>query len=312
MPGQPMLSMAEEDFCYQCHGGEDERSRMIHEGRLAAATPLSDVEREFQKAYRHPVVEGTGHNPVELLPSFSKTQPSHSECVDCHNPHQRVVAGKTLVNEVQGYSLSGQHLETSLREYEICLKCHSDAVGFGKSERILTREFSTGARSQHPVTTGATGGKLASLSEGLGSGQSMNCSDCHRSDDPGAPKGPHGSNHRFLLSGNYSLEAFSEESPYAYEFCYSCHDRFSILANESFSLHREHIVGDAFSGRTGTSCFTCHASHGSFTNDHLIQFNPQAVSPEETTRRLEYVGMGEGSGQCYLKCHGYDHGPGEY
>ena len=140
----------------------------------------------------------------------------------------------------------------------------------------------------------------------------MRCTDCHTNDDPNGPRGPHGSNHRFLLSGNYDIDPVTEESPLAYEFCYSCHDRFSILDNESFPLHREHIVGDPIRGIPGTSCFTCHASHGSVEYAHLLRFNANAVSPDRTTGQIRYLSMGERSGECYLSCHGYDHGPERY
>jgi hypothetical protein len=148
---------------------------------------------------------------------------------------------------------------------------------------------------------------LPSMRDKTWSGDRMLCSDCHRSDDPAGPRGPHGSNHEFLLSGNYNREVYVQESPYEYEFCYSCHDRSSILADEGFVGHRAHIEGDPLTGRMGTSCYTCHASHGSPDNPGLIRFNQQAVSIEKNSLGIEYIKSGGGNVTCVLMCHGHNH-----
>ena len=311
MSGQAMLEQAEEDFCYKCHGSDDQESSMKSSGRLAAWADPADIEREFKKQYRHPVEEGLGHSPVEKLPNPAKSSVSHAECVDCHNPHQRIHPGRKTTYQVSGYSMSGQYLQTSTNEYEICLKCHVGS-GTGTTKKDVQREFSYSTKSQHPVTKPATGLKSTSLTKALGAGATMKCSDCHTSDDPNGPRGPHGSNYPFLLSGNYSTDPFEDESPFTYEFCYSCHDRSSILGNDSFPLHREHIVGDPLRGIRGTSCFTCHAAHSSDTNAHLIDFNSAAVSSDKRTGRISYIQLGERSGECALTCHGYKHSPERY
>jgi predicted CXXCH cytochrome family protein len=312
LSGQPMLALSEEEFCYQCHGSSEKRTRMVDTGRLSAAAVLSDIEAEFQKTYRHPVEEGFGHSPQEELPRLSAGKVRHAECVDCHNPHQKIRGGEAALLEVKGYSVAGRHLQTSAYEYEVCLKCHSDRLGLSTGERSLTNDFSLDARSQHPVTRPGSGTRPPSLLSPIGKNGTMKCSDCHRSDDPDAPAGPHGSSHQYLLSGNYDLGVYVDESPFAFEFCYSCHDRSSILDNESFPLHRQHLLGDPLEGRSGTSCYTCHVSRGSLSELHLLEFNPQAVQPEDLSRVIEYRQLGSGSGQCLLKCHDYNHGPGKY
>lgn len=311
LSNEPMMAKAEEEACYQCHGSADNRSAMISAGKLAPAAAPIDIEREFDKPYRHPV-ENTGeHKPDEKLPSFTKSQTGHAECVDCHNPHQHSLPGVDKVSRVAGYSLSGQYLEEVSREYEICLKCHSDAVG-GQAGKDIRAQFSPGARSMHPVTRPAMGSHQVSLTKARAIGVTMTCSDCHRSEDPRGPRGPHGSMYEFMLGGNYSTDGRGDESPLAYQFCYSCHDRNSILGNESFSLHREHIVGDPIRGVPGTSCYTCHASHSSETNPFLIRFNREIVSEVQPGNRIDYRSLGEKSGECYLTCHGQTHNPGRY
>jgi predicted CXXCH cytochrome family protein len=310
--GEPMLDITEERFCYQCHGSAEKRSRMIALGKLSAAAVLKDVETEFQKTYRHPVVEGIGHSPHEDLPFLNGGTVNHAECVDCHNPHEKVGAAKTAIRKVKGYSLAGRRVESSAHEYEICFKCHSDRLILAEGERSLIDDFSIQARSQHPVTRPVSGTRPPSLLNPVGGDGTLDCSDCHRSGDTSASRGPHGSQYRYLLSGNYDTSVYTDESPFAFEFCYSCHDRSSILNDQSFPLHSEHLLGDPIAGRSGTSCYSCHVSHGSRNQPHLLEFNPQAVRPEDLTRRTEYRQMGAGSGECYLKCHGHNHGPGRY
>lgn len=311
LSNEPMLNLSEERFCYQCHGSSNERNRMIEAGKLSGAASLKDVEAEFQKAYRHPVVEGAGHSPQEELPLLGEGSANHAECVDCHNPHSRVHDGGSA-RKVKSYSLAGRRMDAAAHEYEICLKCHSDHLTLGTGERVLTDDFALDARSQHPVTRPGTTAPVPSLITPLAGDRTMGCSDCHRSDDAGAPAGPHGSRHRHLLSGNYDTAVQTQESAYAFEFCYSCHDRSSILSDESFPYHSLHLTGNPASGSAGTSCYTCHVSHGSRTQPFLLEFNPRAVRPEDLTRQIRYTSTGTRSGECYLNCHGHNHGPGRY
>ncbi|RME23057.1 MAG: hypothetical protein D6800_10350 [Candidatus Zixiibacteriota bacterium] len=311
VPNQPMLPLTEEQFCYQCHSSEVRRAEMQAEGRLAEGVVLKDIEQVFRKPYHHPVEEGTGHDPAERLPSLQPGKVSHAECTDCHNPHQRVSPGRPQRFEVSGYSLSGQYLDEATYEYQVCLKCHVDPTSINRTGRDVGRAFAASVASQHPVTRPADGPRSPSLIATRDFGQMMRCSDCHTNDDPNGPRGPHGSNYPFMLSGNYDRSSYTDESPFTFEFCYSCHDRSSILNNESFPLHREHIQGNIAKGTRGTSCATCHNAHSSADNPFLLDFNNDAVSPN-SSGRLQYVRTGVHSGECYLSCHNHDHNPGRY
>lgn len=314
MSGEPMLSAAEEHFCYQCHGSDENRSSQKSAGKLAISVELADLEREFSKQYRHPVEKGMGHSPTEQLPSPEKGAVTHAECVDCHNPHDRVQKSGQRIAQVAGYSVSGQYLDKTQREYEVCFKCHADKlVSGGKNSLSVLEQFALNVKSQHPVTKITRQERSPSvLTEQLGGSQTMRCSDCHTNDDADGPRGPHGSRYRFLLSGNYETDPYGDESSYAYQFCYSCHDRASILGNQSFPLHREHIEGDLLRGIKGTSCATCHSAHSSQLNPHLLEFSRQAVGPESKLGRIGYNKTGTNSGECYLSCHGHEHSPARY
>jgi predicted CXXCH cytochrome family protein len=141
----------------------------------------------------------------------------------------------------------------------------------------------------------------------------LSCSDCHASDASSSPKGPHGSIHEYILVENYSLKDMQGESMFAYALCYKCHNRTSILANESFKYHSLHINGKNPSLLTGTSCYTCHNSHGSTDNRYLIKFNIEVIKPT-LTGQLKFVEKGnyQFSGECYLNCHGVEHNPKSY
>ena len=90
------------------------------------------------------------------------------------------------------------------------------------------------------------------------------------------------------------------ESPQAYALCYRCHDRNSILGNESFSRHSIHIVRDR------APCSACHDPHGVSGNtaqhDHLINFDVSIVGGQRF-----YNDNGHFSGTCTLTCHGVNH-----
>jgi hypothetical protein len=101
------------------------------------------------------------------------------------------------------------------------------------------------------------------------------------------------------------------ESAQAYALCYSCHDRTSILNNESFPRHRMHIVGER------SPCSACHDAHGSDahagnpTGSNLINFRTDVVSPNGSGQ-LFFRDDGRFRGACSLRCHGEGHSNENY
>ena len=124
------------------------------------------------------------------------------------------------------------------------------------------------------------------------------------------PSGPHGSTFESLLERNYSTADNTPESVVAYALCYKCHDRSSILGDESFSEHDVHVRGDDI------PCSSCHDSHGisaeqgnTTNNTHLINFDTTIVSANNEGVGPLFEDLGTFSGQCYLLCHGENHNP---
>lgn len=250
------------------------------------------------------------------------------ECTDCHNPHavakdifdntpldlsnQGPLIPPAMVG-VPGVTIAGVPVERASAYYEVCFRCHSDfpVIVQGRIIRAvptlgnIRREFQPTAASAHPVAFPARDiAEVPSLLPEFRTRPFISCQSCHN--NPGAAEGgfdisgPHTSPYQFLLAARYETADFSTESPQTYALCYRCHDRNSILGDESFALHNVHVT------RGRSPCSACHAPHGvpgsPAEHDHLINFDISIVSG-----RRQYLDTGLFSGTCTLTCHGVQH-----
>lgn len=312
----------EEDNCFSCHDGGVARTNLAS---------------EFRKPSVHPVGSFLGrHDPKE----DPRTMPRHVECADCHNPHAAeahvirtpltpplgIVDPTTF--GVSGVDRNGQFVEDARFQYEICFKCHSerasrirvDAVPREFTQTDTRLEFQPNNPSFHPVIAPRRNADVVSLIPPLRVGSQIRCTDCHNSDraagGAGAgAAGPHGSIYSPLLIDNYSTRDLTTESARAYALCYRCHDRESILGDESFPLHSMHVV------RGRTPCSACHDAHGvsrrqasSRNGTNLINFDRSIVRAASggLGARIEYEDLGPRRGSCTLTCHGVTHVRFEY
>jgi len=307
---QRLIKKVEEATCYLCHDGSVART---------------DIESEMLKPSRHPVDQFTGiHDPTE---DFSGPPPAdHVACADCHNPHgvepgsAPAPAAPPANQGVKGITAAGIQVDEASNLYEICFKCHADnnVVSSPAVTRVIVQtntrlEFDPGNPSYHPIEGPGQNGNVPSLIPSLTETSVISCTDCHSNDaGPGAggsgPAGPHGSTFSPLLERNYSTADNTSESAFAYALCYKCHDRNSILSNQSFKEHKKHIVGEK------APCAACHDSHGisatqgnAVNNAHLINFDATIVSPNSQGIGPEFEDLGTFKGQCSLRCHGKDH-----
>ncbi|MCU7856099.1 MAG: hypothetical protein KZQ79_10485, partial [Candidatus Thiodiazotropha sp. (ex Lucinoma borealis)] len=248
------------------------------------------------------------------------------------------------------------------REYQICLKCHSDygyndnnlyplgnrpsledSIGTtGSGTNGLTqytnqaREFQSpvlhqgmsspgdsGAgsafllnnqRSWHPVVapTGRDGllrnqdkedisdNWVPPFDDAVGS-QTMYCSDCHGSGttfgtvvpdggENGRPWGPHGSNHNFILKGDWSADTGTGRPQ---DLCFKCHD-YDVYAGGNRSVDSgfgrgDNLHGEHFERIEGNrvKCMWCHVAvpHGWKNKAFLVNLNdvgPEAGLPPGT------------------------------
>lgn len=296
---------AEEDNCLSCH-----------DGTVAPA----NIRAELAKASVHPMNLATGiHNPKE----DPRTMRPHVECVDCHSPH-RALKGATarapflpaVMKGAAGANGSGSPVSPALYEYQVCYKCHAGANLVHAAAVVirvipnadLGQLFSPNNPSYHPIEAVGKNINVPSLSQPLTITSRIYCTDCHGSDSPEA-RGPHGSRNRPLLVRRYDTADNTPESPQAYALCYGCHERNSILGNQSFPLHRLHVVGEK------APCSACHDSHGNSATQvnaangtHLINFDSRIVQPSRIAGTgPTFTDQGMFRGSCTLLCHNVDH-----
>ncbi|MBI4687612.1 MAG: hypothetical protein HY756_07500 [Nitrospirae bacterium] len=324
-----------ENGCENCHrphtaGGharilnyaiEEDNCLVCHTGNVA----VKNIGTELTKPYKHAVQTYTGvHDPAENFTSGNVQK--HVECTDCHNPHwanNSASQGAPLVSGknagVKGIDSAGQQIAASNNLYEICYKCHADynvITTFPITRQIPqlnTRlEFDPSNPSYHPVETLGVNFNVPSLLPPYTTSSKIFCTDCHNNDSTTGPKGPHGSNNKYLLEKNYTTQDNTTESSTAYALCYKCHDRNSILSDQSFKEHDKHIRGEK------APCSVCHDPHGISStqgnptnNKHLINFDITIVQPDGQGQR-RFEDLGTFKGRCFLTCHGKEHKPKEY
>lgn len=277
------LKNANIDVCLSCHGSISQSMK---------AVAKADISSAFRKRYKHPVLETASyHTADEDLPEKSASAPRHVSCQDCHRIHRST--RENPLEGVKGYSSRMERNIKATREYEVCYKCHSDSANLPYDKKNKHKEFDTSNMSFHPIEGPGRNVRVPSLVRPLNVSSTIDCTDCHGNDDPYGPKGPHGSNYEFLLKYDYRKTEGSE-SQKSYELCYTCHERQSILDNQSFKKHKEHVVYQRI------PCSACHVSHGTNRQANLIEFDTAF------TRMVplpQYMRGSEGKPTCYLTCH---------
>lgn len=302
------------------HDREEQNCLACHNGWVAQ----TDIRNELTKASAHRADLTTGvHDPTE----DPATMAQHVECSDCHDPHQvgpsqhgrgNGPGGLELPRALEGapgVTDTGAPVRRASSVREVCYRCHGDhgattarRIVRARDETSIRRKFDAGNASFHPVgqLRGIDGSR--SLLPSWQGGQ-MTCTHCHDSDASPAvggsgPRGPHGSRWSFMLGRQYATQDGTPESPQAYGLCYSCHDRASLLNDESFP-HQEHVVDQR------TSCAVCHDPHGVPSGGvpdegrALVNFDTWVVEPVGGVRRFQSSRPGKGN--CTLRCHGQDH-----
>jgi len=310
-PQRILNSAIEENNCIPCHNGN---------------VASFNIESEFNKFASHPIADTTNvHDPAES----AITSARHVECVDCHNPH--AANSSNPLNGVRGINQAGSEISSINRTEELCYRCHGDSNNKPAARTTrqigqtnVRQEFDTGNPSYHPVAGPGRNPNVPSLIPPLTTSSTISCLDCHNNDSgPGAggngPNGPHGSIYEPLLERQNLTQDPTTESPSSYALCYKCHDRNSILGDNSFKEHSKHISGGGRGmGRLSTPCNVCHDPHGisasqgnSTNNSKLINFDTSVVSPNRSGI-LRFESTGTFSGKCYLSCHNKNHNPKSY
>lgn len=310
-PPRLLSSAQEQDVCLVCHNG---------------TVASKNLEAEFLKFSSHPITSADWtHQPHEN----PNTMPRHVTCEDCHNPHDTTFLSANApmasgrLKGVPGVNISGGTTNEAFYEYEICLKCHGirepTTPGAVRQDNIRnTRlQINPSNPSFHPIAARGTNAAMAGFEPGYSTASIIYCTDCHNNDDWTStgtkPRGPHGSRYAPILEREYQANDPSAESFQYYALCYKCHNRNYLITDQARTFpHQKHVVEQQ------TSCAVCHDAHGSRRNSHLINFmlrdftGKTVVTPSQGQKRLEYISLGPGRGQCYLSCHGVNHEPKSY
>lgn len=267
----------------------------------------------------------------------ARTDVNSVGCGDCHNPHAAndqeaelpYVSGAT--RGVLGVDRNGAEVLPATFEYEICFRCHGDNAPDAEFvPRVISStntrlDFDSGNASFHPVVEMGRAVDVPSLPSALTPRMTptaqIGCTSCH-ADDEGGSRGPHGSDFAPILKERYETVDGTGESFENYALCYRCHERESILANESFRRRALPTTpsGGGHSGHlaAGAPCSACHDPHGVPTggdevfrptgdHTHLINFDSRIVAPVEGALYPGFKDTGTRSGSCTLTCHGVTH-----
>lgn len=271
------------------------------------------------------------------------------DCSGCHDVHGKE-SGKLRTT---GFDARGQLLGRRPQSVaEICFGCHAgaEAALLPSGAADLGPLFTKGAASSHEVGITAAGRPdLPSLRVSAFQGK-LDCTSCHDNPNTAGARGPHTSPHAALLKAAYGHEKDQARlGERTNDLCFLCHDKQSILANQSFTLHAQHLSGftgagspstarkvsplseaaaalglrspkDLRPGRSGafmagygepTPCATCHAPHGSMRQGSLVEFDRSVVS-FSSVGSIVFQRAGLGRGSCTLSCHGHDHVQSRY
>lgn len=300
MPGTAMLKVGTLDLCFKCHGG------------WAKGTRKSlDIESVIDKDSHHPIREtGFMHDTFEVLPSDKASDSRHVACADCHKVHLSSENNPTkgargyIPSKLRGYGKGGLPLGIRLKEamndYEMCYLCHSDSANLPSDSRNIAEEFDPNNASYHPVEMEGKSRYVPSLISGINENTTVGCGNCHGNNETSGARGPHGSDYAPILVDQYKTDD-GPESRDAYQLCYNCHSRTSILGDESFKRHSLHIVTHDY------ACHNCHNAHGSKSNEALINFDEVTVKSSGTSGGPQYLPGAGGMPKCYLSCHDVDH-----
>jgi predicted CXXCH cytochrome family protein len=298
----PTLPVGRGVFCYRCHGNTLSLEETLSKGDLAKNTQTANLQDVFRKPYRHPIEKFRSNRYDETIPEKDSTAERHSGCTDCH--HHHYVSEYNMYAGLKGVNVNGEYVGKITFEYELCFKCHSFSANLPVDQTNKAILFNTKNPSYHPVVGPGKNNDVPSLTGIIAISSTIKCTDCHGNDDFTGPKGPHGSNYKYILKKNF-VDTDGNESTLQYELCYSCHRRENILNNISFQFHHKHIT------EIGASCRTCHNPHGSLQYSNMIDFNNTSVSAS-SGGRIEFRDLGIRKGECYLTCHEQNHNPAVY
>ncbi len=285
--GTPYIQRAvEQNTCYDgtntgCHGTN--------------APAANRIQPELDKIWKHPAnsTDGRHKNRIthETTTELGSTN-RHSECQDCHNPHQAQVAvakstrgtlrisaslrgtwgveptwptpNTSMLNNDVTWAVPTVYTKVTnpTDEYQVCLKCHSGYVSLPVGKRDIAAEINPQYASYHGIVPGGTTNAnvtTTTTNEPWATNKRVWCSDCHGSESGTSPRGSHGSTLNNVGPGTSNsdkmLIATIQSSSSGTPLCLVCHRATSYNTGSTGSRFPDHSRGNH---RVAEGCFTCH------------------------------------------------------
>ncbi len=292
-PSDPL----EEKFCFKCHSttsNPNAGSNLDYYGVQSITNQDAlDLEAVFSRTYTHPTATYSGrHSTADSVLSLGDGN-RHAECGDCHSVHAALQGTHDGTSNLVSNALKGAwgveptswptpatptdngnvftapsgytKLDPAVREWQICLKCHSNYVTLPSGKRNLAEELNPNYPSTHGIVEAGTNSfcntttmnepwaTANELASGPNSGI-VYCSDCHRSDTPADPEGPHGSNSQYLL-----VATIVSDNVNGTPLCDVCH-MVSVYWGPGSGTPSDYDDHPATQGqhKKAPGCFSCH------------------------------------------------------
>ncbi len=338
-----LLTFSSDEGCLTCHSEpivhttSAPTSRNVQSTRYrasqTAALPAANIRRQIEKISSHRSSANASSFSQRMQMAQRRSGQSEVTCTGCHSPHSVNIRKASapyasgMLEGVSGIDRNGIEVSPVTYEYEVCFKCHSDySSDLSKVSRVVSTsnkrlQFDPMNPSYHPVVSLGKNLSIPSIPSSyepsLTSSSLIYCTDCHR-DDSGGSKGPHGSSFAPILRERYETMDGRPESIQSYALCYRCHNRDSILRDDSFKKNSLGKGGHSGHLAAGAPCSACHAPHGvpddgrSGSHTHLINFDRGIVSPKQGSEFPVFQDTGLFSGNCTLVCHGRAHNNESY
>jgi hypothetical protein len=228
-PSDPL----EEKVCFGCHStisNPNAGTNQDYYGVKAMSDSALGIEGSFGSTYTHPTVDSSGlHGPNETGSDLGDGT-RHAECGDCHGVHSALQGTHDGSSNLVSNALKGawgieptswptpavptdngnvytapagfSRVEPAVREWQICLKCHSNYTTLPSGKRNLAAEINPQYPSTHGIVEAGTNpfcdtttmlepwGSANMAASGPNSGI-VYCSDCHRDSSSTGPSGHH-------------------------------------------------------------------------------------------------------------------------
>jgi len=197
----------EEKLCLACHNPT-----------TGPTIGAPDIDTLLTKAYKHPVTVMGIHQDTENSSNLAYDPVSskrHSECVDCHNPHEATPDGASAptasgkIKGVGGVDTNGATINPIVNQYELCYKCHSTYTILPPGQKDKAFEFDITNPSYHPVEGMGknTGIDLLAFIAPWTDASLVYCTDCHGNDDPTGAQCLTGSANEHILRAPYTANS---------------------------------------------------------------------------------------------------------